>query len=66
MNPREKYLRECTRVALIMAIEGGTRGDELFLKEVWEECNTTEEDKIIKHELHQVLKLVHSRGAETT
>jgi len=54
-------IRSLTRRQLIWYLEQGLKGDELFMKEVWEECATEADVITAKHELEEVIEILRAR-----
>lgn len=57
----EKQLQSLVRRQIIFALEADLRGGELLMKEVWEQCETDDDLVAAKHELEEIIELLHER-----
>jgi hypothetical protein len=59
--PTAAKIRSLTRRQLVYYLEQGLKGDELLMKEVWEECATDADVVTAKHELEEVVGFLRDR-----
>ena len=52
-NPEQRV-----REQIAIAIEDDLRGGELLMKEVWEDCETDEDEERAKAEMRRILELL--------
>jgi len=61
--PTPAEIRSLTRRQLIWYLEQDLKGDELLMKEVWEQCETDVDVVTAKHELEEVIEFLRARAA---
>jgi hypothetical protein len=54
-------IRSLTRRQLLYYLEEGLKGDELLMKEVWEQCETAADKAAAKHELGEMIEHLRCR-----
>jgi hypothetical protein len=57
----DKQLQSLVRRHIIFALEDDLRGGELLMKKVWEQCETDDDVVAAKHELEEIIELLHDR-----
>lgn len=63
-NARTRQIRALVRRQLSYYIENDLKGDELLMKEVWEECATANEKAAAERELETVLAWLSRRSQD--
>jgi hypothetical protein len=61
VSAKARQIRALVRRQLIYYLESDLKGDELLMKEVWEECATVAEVVTAKHELKEIIELIRDR-----
>ena len=59
--PTKAEIRSLVRRQLLYYLEDDLKGDELLMKEVWEECATDADVVEAKHELEEIIELLRDR-----
>ena len=54
-------MRSLVRRQLIAALQDDLDGDELLMKEVWEQCETSDLEDAAKRELEEILEWLRER-----
>ena len=54
-------LQSLVRRQIIFALEDDLKGGEVLMKEVWEQCATDDDVVAAKHELEEIIDLLHER-----
>lgn len=63
-KPHDKDRIERTvRNVIISALRNDLQGDELVMKEAWEECGSEDETAIAEAELGAIIAMIKERGA---
>ena len=57
----DKQLQSLVRRHIIFALEDDLKGGELLMKEVWERCETDDDVVAVKHELEEIIEVLHER-----
>lgn len=61
MVPRTTAIQALVRRQLLYYLENDLKGDELLMKEVWEQCETDGDVVAAKHELEEIIELLRDR-----
>lgn len=57
----EARIRKAVRTAIERVLQEDLDGNEMIMKEVWEDCGSMDEERVAKDELSQIIRLIKTR-----